>query len=296
MSQQLAVDIGRTFVDAIAFNKESGEMRLEKAATTENNPAQGVLNAVEKLDIELENVDTFVHGTTLGINAFLEREGATAGIITNEGFSDVFEIGRYDRPVEDMYTVPYEKPAPLVERRHRYGVTGRLNADGEETEPLDEDEVKDTAERLSKQGVDSVAICFLHAYQNETHERRAAELVRETVPDMSVSTSQEITGEYREFERTSTTVLDAYIKPIFESYVERLVDSLVSREFEGNFFITRSGGGALAAENAKAAPVHTILSGPAGGNYWLRSSRGNHQSDGAHCSRHGWNQSRCLRN
>ena len=264
MSQQLAVDIGGTFVDAIAFDEDSGEMQLQKASTTEENPAQGVLAAIEKLDIDLETVDTFVHGTTLGINAFLEREGATTGIITNDGFSDVFEIGRYDRPKEDMYTIPYEKPEPLVERRHRYGVPGRLDADGNEVEPLSAEAVREATESLRGQ-VSSVAVCFLHAYQNDTHEQQAAAIIRETAPELSVSTSQDITGEYREFERTSTTVLDAYIKPIFASYVDELADGLTERGFEGSFFITRSGGGALAAENAKTAPVHTILSGPAGG-------------------------------
>lgn len=247
------------------FDQESGEVRLQKAATTEDNPTEGVLNAIEELDVKLDSIDTFVHGTTLGINAFLERDGATTGIITNDGFSDIFEIGRYDRPEEDMYTVPYEKADPLVERRHRHGVSGRLNADGDEVEPLDEGAVRNAAEELATQGVDSVAVCFLHSYQNNIHEQRAAELIRETVPEMSVSTSQDITGEYREFERTSTTVLDAYIKPIFESYVDRLAAGLIDQGFNGNFFITRSGGGALAAENAKTAPVHTILSGPAGG-------------------------------
>jgi N-methylhydantoinase A len=265
VSQQLAVDIGGTFVDAITFDQESGEMQLEKATTTENNPTEGVLDAIEKLNVDLGGVDTFIHGTTLGINAFLEREGAKTGIITNEGFSDVFEIGRYDRPKEDMYTVPYKKPDPLVKRRHRHGVPGRLDADGNEVEPLGEAAVRSAAEELLDQDVESVAVCFLHAYQNESHEQQAAEVIRETAPEMSVSTSQDITGEYREFERTSTTALDAYIKPIFESYVDRLADGLTDRGFEGNFFITRSGGGALAAENAKTAPVQTILSGPAGG-------------------------------
>lgn len=264
MNQQLAVDIGGTFVDAIAFDRDSGEMRLEKAPTTEEDPTRGVFAAIEKLDVDLDEIRTFVHGTTLGINAFLEREGATTGIVTNEGFTDVFEIGRYDRPVEDMYTVPYDAPDPLVERRHRYGVPGRLDADGEVVEPLDEGAVERVADELAT-AVDSAAVCFLHAYQNDAHEQRAAEIIRERAPDVSVSTSQDITGEYREFERTSTTVLDAYIKPIFESYVDRLATGLTDRGFDGSFFITRSGGGALAAENAKTAPVHTILSGPAGG-------------------------------
>jgi len=265
VSQQLAVDIGGTFVDAIAFEQRTGEIQIEKAETTQETPTEGVLDVIKKLGVDLETVDTFVHGTTLGINALLEREGATTGIITNEGFADVFEIGRYNRPEADMYTVPYQKPDPLVERRHRYGVPGRLNADGEEIVPLDEGAVQNAAEALVDQGVEAVAVCFLHAYQNDTHERRAADVIRDAAPELSVSVSQDISGEYREYERTSTTVLDAYIKPTFETYVDRLADELADRGFQGNFFITRSGGGALAAENAKTSPVHTLLSGPAGG-------------------------------
>ena len=266
MNQQLAIDIGGTFVDAIVFDQETGETRLEKVPTTEEDPTRGVLNAIEKLDVDLSSVNTFVHGTTLGINAFLEREGATTGIVTNDGFADVFEIARYDRSKEDMYMVPYQKPESLVDRRHRVGVPGRLSADGKEVEPLDEDAVRDAANRLvNEQGVDAIAVCLLHSYQNDEHERRAAAVIEDAQPDVSVSTSQEITGEYREYERTSTTVLDAYIKPVFERYVDRLATGLEDRGFDGNFFITRSGGGALAADSAKTAPVHTILSGPAGG-------------------------------
>lgn len=266
MTDRLAVDIGGTFVDAIRFDRETGDIALEKASTTPDDPTIGVRNSIDKVGADLGQTETFVHGTTLGINAFLEREGATTGIITNQGFRDVFEIGRYDRPKEDMYTIPYEKPETLVKRRRRVGVPGRIDADGEVVEPLDEEAVRDAARRLVEdRNVESIAVCFLHAYRNPVHERRAAEIIRESVPGISVSVSTDITGEYREYERTSTTVLDAYIKPIFESYVDQLDDALASDGFDGPFFITRSGGGALTAEAAKTAPVHTILSGPAGG-------------------------------
>lgn len=266
MSKQLAVDIGGTFVDAIVFDRESGSTRLEKTSTTPSDPENGVIDSIEKLDVDLGAVKSFVHGTTLGINAFLEREGAMTGIVTNEGFSDVFEIGRYDRPAAEMYTVPYQKPESLVKRRRRVGVPGRLDADGEVVEPLDEEAIRAAAAHLvEEQNVEAVAICFLHAYQNDEHEQRAAEIFQNAYPSVSVSISQDIAGEYREYERTSTTVLDAYIKPIFESYVDQLDSALRTEGFDGNFFITRSGGGALAADSAKTAPVHTILSGPAGG-------------------------------
>jgi N-methylhydantoinase A len=266
MVRRLAVDIGGTFVDAIEFDHGTGKIGVEKVPTTRAEPSEGVLDAVETIDTDLAETAAFVHGTTLGLNALLEREGATTGILTNEGFRDVFEIGRYNLPEEDMYNLDYRPPESLVPRRRRLGVPGRLDADGEEVEPLDEDAVRAAAAELADDhGVDAVAICFLNAYRNPDHERRAAQLVRETAPDVSVSVSSDITREYREYERTSTTVLDAYIKPIFESYVDDLDGALRSRGFDGEFFITRSGGGALGAESAKTAPVQTVFSGPAGG-------------------------------
>jgi N-methylhydantoinase A len=266
MSDRLAVDIGGTFVDSVVFDRESGELRVEKAPTTPAAPTEGVLDAIGKAGVDLAATNAFVHGTTLGINALLEREGATTGILTNEGFRDVFEMGRHNVPGDQMYDIKYRRPEPLVPRRRRLGVPGRLDADGGEVEPLDEDAVRAAAAELADDhGVDAVAICFLNAYRNPDHERRAAQLVRETAPDVSVSVSSDITREYREYERTSTTVLDAYIKPIFESYVDDLDERLVADGFDGEFFITRSGGGALSAESAKTAPVQTVFSGPAGG-------------------------------
>ncbi len=263
---RLAVDIGGTFVDSITFDRETGEITVAKASTTPGQPEEGVLNAKDKVGANLSETEAFVHGTTLGINAFLEREGAQTGIITNEGFRDIFEIGRTNVERESMYDIRYEKPELIVPRRQRIGVPGRIDANGNETEPLDEDAVRDAARELvDEHGVDSIAVCFLHSYRNGEHEHRAGEIIQDEVPDTSFSLSSDITGEYREYERTSTAVLDAYIKPIFESYVDRLDGALRDDGFDGSFFITRSGGGTLTAENATTAPVHTILSGPAGG-------------------------------
>ncbi|MFC4408012.1 hydantoinase/oxoprolinase family protein [Haloarchaeobius iranensis] len=265
-SQRVAVDIGGTFVDAITFDRETGDLTLEKAATTPDQPSDGVLDAVEKVDADLETAEAFVHGTTLGLNAVLERDGARIGIITNEGFADVHEIGRTNLERDAMYDINYQKPEPMVPRRRRLGVPGRLNADGAVVEELDEAAVREAADVLVEEhDVEAIAICFLHSYQNGQHEQAAADVVRDAHPEVSVSVSSDITGEYREYERTSTAVLDSYIKPIFENYVDTLDDSLTGAGFDGSFFVTRSGGGTLTAESAKTAPVHTILSGPAGG-------------------------------
>lgn len=265
-SDRLAVDIGGTFVDAIIFDRETGFVSLEKAPTTPTDPTQGVLNAIGKVDADLDNTEAFVHGTTLGVNAVLEREGARTGIITNAGFGDVYEIGRTNLERSAMYDITYEPPESMVPRRRRKEVPGRLDANGEVVEELDADAVIHAADELiSNHAVEAIAVCFLHAYRNNDHEVRAGELIRDAFPEVSVSLSSDITGEYREYERTSTAVLDAYIKPVFESYVEELDGALAEQGFDGPFFVTRSGGGTFTADSATGAPVHTILSGPAGG-------------------------------
>lgn len=266
MTIRLAVDIGGTFVDAVSFDRESRRLSIEKSPATPAGPAEGVLQSVVKLKAELGQAEAFNHGTTLGINALLERKGAPTGLITNRGFRDLYEIGRTNLPRHSMYDIHYQRPPLLVPRRRRIGVPGRLNADGEIIEALDEKAVERAAELLiDEEGVQSIGICFLHSYQNPEPERRAADVIRSRYPNVSLSISSDITREYREYERTSTAVLDAYIKPIFQSYVNQLHDALRKESFQGGFYITRSGGGMLTWERAKQAPVHTILSGPAGG-------------------------------
>ena len=262
---RIALDIGGTFVDAIQFDKSSGAIRLEKASTTPQQPAQGVMAALEKFGTGLKDAEIFVHGTTLGLNAILEGRGARTGIITNDGFRDIFEIGRADVPPAHMYDFAYERPPSLVKRRFRQGVPGRINAKGEVVTALDEHALLEKAGELVEKGVASIAICFLHSYKNSVHEQRAAELIRSAFPEVKVSLSSEITREYREYERTSTVVLDAYIRPIFETYVGDLEASLAQRGFRGLFLIMRSSGGAMTAQAAKASPIFTVMSGPAGG-------------------------------
>jgi len=266
MSHRLAVDIGGTFVDAIVFDTETGALRLEKDFTTPDDASRGVLSAIDRLGVGLGAVETFVHGTTLGLNTVLERKGAPTGIITNEGFEDIFEIGRYDRPRDKMYMLTYDDPPVLVRKRYRLGVPCRLNAQGDEMVPLDEDAVRAAAKQLVEaQGRTSIAVCYLHAYRNPAHEQRTKAIIEEMYPGVPVSASSDIVREYREYERTSTTVVNAYVKPIFRTYITGLEDSLTSAGFDGSFYITRSGGGALPARESAEVPVHTIFSGPAGG-------------------------------
>ena len=248
------------------FDVASGEIRFRKASTTPAAPWEGVLQAVSNLDSPLDQVELFIHGTTLGLNAVLERKGARTGIITNAGMRDIFLLGRGDIPAAHMYDFKYERPPSLVKRRWTAGVPGRLDYKGNVVEQIDEDAVRAAARRLvEEQEVESIAICFLHSFRDPSHERRAAEIVRAAYPDVTVSVSTDIVREHREYERTSTTVLDAYIRPIFERYVDRLEDGLRQHGFDGRFLIMRSGGGAMTSAAAKQSPTFTILSGPAGG-------------------------------
>ncbi len=266
MSHRLAVDIGGTFVDAIVFNPETGALRLEKDFTTPDDASRGVLSAIERLDVGLAEVETFVHGTTLGLNTVLERKGAPTGIITNQGFEDIFEMGRYDRPREKMYSLIYDEPPVLIKKRYRVGVPCRLDAQGNELVALDEDAVRAAAKHLIEDmGRTSIAVCYLHAYRNSVHEQRTKDIIEDLYPEVPVSISSDIVREYREYERTSTTVVNAYVKPIFRTYITGLEESLAGAGFDGSFYITRSGGGALAAHDSADTPVHTIFSGPAGG-------------------------------
>lgn len=263
---RLAVDIGGTFVDAIAFDEQTGQIRLFKAATTPQAPARGVIDAVTGLKEDLSDVTAFAHGTTLGLNAILQRSGAEVGVITNVGFEDLFEIARAAIPTEHMYNFSYAPPPPLVRRRHRRGVSGRMDYLGRELVPLDEGAVLGAATDLVEQhGLTSLAVCFLHSYANPAHERRAGELLREAFPDVAVAVSSDITREYREYERTSTVVLDAYIRPVLHDYLGALASRLTEAGLHQPMHIMRSSGGAMTAEHARTAPLTTVLSGPAGG-------------------------------
>ncbi|GLX97281.1 hydantoinase/oxoprolinase family protein [Herbidospora sp. NBRC 101105] len=263
---RLAVDIGGTFVDAMELDSRTNRVRFRKASTTPARPWEGVLNAIEALGTDLSRVELFIHGTTLGLNAVLERRGGPTGIITNEGFRDVFLIGRGNVPPDHMYDFQYERPESLVRRRHTAGVRGRLDYRGRVVEELDPDSVRAAARTLVEEhGVHGIAVCFLHSYLNPAHEREAAAIIREAYPQVSLSLSTDIVREYREYERTSTTVLEAYIRPIFESYVDELEAGLAARGFGGRFLIMRSGGGSMTSSVAKTSPTHTVLSGPAGG-------------------------------
>jgi N-methylhydantoinase A len=263
---RVAVDVGGTFTDVVELQPETGALRFDKVPTTPSEPTKGVLDALALVSGGPEGVgaiDTFTHGTTLGLNALLTRNGARMAVIGTKGFRDVYLLGRTDRRTN--YDIKYRPPKPLLERYDTFEVDERMLFDGGVHRPIDEDDARAVARTVAERGYDSVAVAFLHSYANPAHEQRMREVLAEEAPDVVVTVSHELSREYREYERTSTAVLDAYVKPIVRRYLERLEGELDSGGFTGRFLMTRSGGGAMTAHTAREQPVSLILSGPAGG-------------------------------
>ncbi len=260
---RVAIDVGGTFTDMVKLVPDTGELRFEKVPTTPEKPTAGVLAAFDKADAAPSTVETFNHGSTLGLNSLLTRNGARIATIATRGFRDVYLLGRTDRKV--MYDFAYQKPKALLERYDTFEITERSYFDGTIGTPFDEEDARSVAREIARRGYDAVAVAFLHSYANPEHEVRMREVLEQEAPGVEVTLSHELSREYREYERTSTAVLDAYIKPIMRTYLKELEGELEQRGFTGNFLMSRSGGGAMTASAAREQPVHLILSGPAGG-------------------------------
>jgi N-methylhydantoinase A len=262
-SSRVAIDVGGTFTDVVELLPDTGELRFDKVPTTPAEPTAGVLDAFGVTESELSDVTMFTHGTTLGLNALLTRTGARTAVIGTRGFRDVYLLGRTDR--RPMYDITYRPPTPLLERYDTFEVPERSLFDGSVHQPLDVAAAREVAATVAERGYDSVAVAFLHAYANPDHELQMREILAEVAPQVVVTLSHELSREYREYERTSTAVLDAYVKPIVRRYLQTLEGELESGGFGGRFLMTRSGGGAMTASSAREQPVSLILSGPAGG-------------------------------
>jgi N-methylhydantoinase A len=261
--QRLAADIGGTFTDIAAFDESSGRILFGKSLSTPDRLVDGIDAAVSGAKLKFADAGLFLHGSTVAINTLLERTGAKTALITTQGFRDVYEIGRINRP--DAYNLFFQKHEPLVERALRFEVNERVLADGEILQKLDDGEVLALAERVAKLGVDAVAILFLHCYRNPEHEARAKRLIEEKYPHLFVSASHELSQEYREFERTSTVVANAYIGPRVKTYLQGIEDHLKKAGFTGSFMVVQSTGGLYEADQAKQYCVRMMESGPAAG-------------------------------
>ncbi len=266
MSFRVGFDVGGTFTD-FALQAHDGRLLTGKRLTTPDDPARACVDGLRELVAEagLGWVDLAqaVHGTTLGSNIVIERKGRNVALLTTRGFRDVLIIGREKR--YQLYDLFIEKPAPLVPRSRIREVTERMSFDGQVLVPLDESEMRVAVRGLVKEGITSLAVAFLHAYANPTHERRAAEIIREEAPDIAVSLSSDVSPVIREYERTSTTVVNAYVMTTVRDYLTRLEQALAGLGYRGRLFVMQSGGGIATAQTMARFPVRMIESGPAAG-------------------------------
>ncbi len=268
---RIGIDVGGTFTDLVAVD-DRGVSTFAKAASTPADPSIGTMDGLEVLATALgldrgtllARTDRIVHGTTVATNALLERKGAKVGLLTTAGHRDVIEMREGLKP-EDRYNLRLTPPEPLVPRHLRFGVTERIRASGEILTPLDRASLNAAIQQLKTEGVTAIAICFLHAWKNPAHEQAAEAAVRAALPDTYVTTSSGVYPQIKEYERVSTTIVNAYVGPVVDRYMQRLVVRLKEAGYKGPLFIMLSHGGVAPVEEAVRLSAATVLSGPAGG-------------------------------
>lgn len=266
---RVATDVGGTFTDLVYFETDTRTgaqtVRTEKSDTTPPDFEKGVLAVLDKANVDVETLDFLAHGTTVVINSLTERKGAKVGLITTKGFRDVLEIGRGNRP--DFFNLKYKKPEPFVERFLRRELPGRVDFRGQEQVALDLGGLAAIVADFRAEGVNAVAICFIHAYANPAHEEAALAELRRLWPEVTAVASHQITREWREYERTSTTILSAYVQPAAQRYLERLETGLRDKGYAGGLYVMQSNCGVDALESIKQTPITMVESGPASG-FW----------------------------
>ena len=261
---RLGCDIGGTFTDFVLVNNITGEFHTNKCLTTPSDPSnaieQGVRELAQTLPGFMGSVEEIIHGTTLVINAIIERKGAKTGLITTKGFRDILELGREKR--YDAYDIFSEYPEPIVPRSDRAEIDERLTFDGRVLKDVDDKEVITLLDKFKKDGIESIAVCFINSYENAVNEKKIKEIIEKEAPGLFLSTSFEVLPEIKEYERTCTTAVNAYVKPITYWYLNKLVARLGTIGFDGKLFIMLSSGGITSVETAKDFPVRIIESGP----------------------------------
>lgn len=262
MRSRVAVDIGGTFTDLVAED-ERGGLTTTKVLSTPPNLVEGIVAALDGSEVEIANIEVFVHGTTQGLNALLERRGARVALVTTVGFRDTYLLGRCHRP--DMYNLRYRKPAPLLDRAAIFEVTERMTAHGAELVPVDASEVSTLAGMLRGGGFQAVAVCLLHGHVNSAHEQFVVDVLARELPGVAIVASHRVAPESREYERTSTAVMSAYIAPIMRAYLDQLESALRAAGLAVPVFINESNGGVMTADLAADHAIGTLLSGPVGG-------------------------------
>lgn len=274
MKYRVGVDVGGTFTDLVGID-EQGKMKISKVPSTPEDSSIGIMNSIAKAGVDLHDVTFFSHGATVGANTIIQRKGVRTAIITTKGFRDNLELRRGQRVLynpSDMYNLQMDLPQdyvggydPLVRRPYRFEVNERVDFRGNVIKELNEEEVRRIAQELRAKDVEAVAICYIFSFLNPKHEQRTTEILREMLPGVAISLSSEILPVIREYERLSTTTLNAYIMPIMQSYIRNLRNKLSARGLNREFYIMQSSGGIMSSEVAGQRPVYTIDSGPAGG-------------------------------
>ena len=261
---RLGCDIGGTFTDFVLLNDQTGEIQINKCLTTPSDPSDAVEEGIKEMERKtpgfMGKLDEVIHGTTLVINSIIERKGAKTGLITTKGFRDVLELGREIRYAP--YDIFAEFPKPLIPRRYRLEVDERVRSNGTVMKPLDPEEVREVVGKLIEMGIESIAVCLINSFENPAHELMIKDIIKEQAPDISVSISYEVLPQIREYERTSTTVTNAYVKPLTGRYLTRLSQRLKDIGSKGKLFIMLSSGGITSVETAAEFPVRIIESGP----------------------------------
>ncbi|MES1977114.1 MAG: hydantoinase/oxoprolinase family protein [Pseudomonadota bacterium] len=260
---RIAVDIGGTFTDLAAFDEASGELLFGKALSTHGELVKGIQSTLDGAGASVAEGNLFLHGSTIAINTLLERNGARTALLITQGFRDIYEIGRVNRP--DAYNLFFSKHEPLIKRSLRYEVPERLLADGSIYKELDEAAVRVLAKELKTQNIEAVAILLLHSYRNPAHEQRVKAIVQEEIPGVFVTASHELSQEYREFERVSTVAANAYVGPRVSAYLGQLETHLTEQGFKGDFYAVQSTGGLFPVADARRECVRMLESGPAAG-------------------------------
>ena len=260
---RVSADIGGTFTDIVVDDTENNNIKTIKVLSTPDNPANAVFNGL-KTNLDIENIDFIVHGTTVGLNAFLERKGSRVLLIMTKGISDSFTIARGDR--KELYNVRYSKPGTLVPRKDVFEVEERIMWDGSIKTKLNENDLSKIAEIINKEDIKAISICFLHSYVNPKHEVQSRNFLSKLIKeDVVISLSHEIAREWREYERASTAVMNSYIGPVTNNYLKSLQKQLEGSNYKKPLYIMQSNGGIIRAESALKQPVKTLLSGPVGG-------------------------------
>jgi N-methylhydantoinase A len=264
--KRIGVDTGGTFTDSVLWDEEGGLIASAKVSSDKSHPSRAVVASLGKLGNAAEqDVRYLLHGTTVATNATLERTGPRVGMICTAGFRDVLEIGRLMRPPEHIYDLRAKLPPPLVQRRDRLEIIERVDHRGQVVTPLEEDSVVEAAQLLLRRGINSVAVCLLHSYLNNVHERRVRDILAREMTDATISISSEVLSEFREFERSSTTALNAYLAPIVGGYLRHLQADIAGWSPRTRLWVMQSNGGVASAERAAQLPVTLLLSGPSGG-------------------------------